>query len=88
MSKETEYLLVGSVPDLVKSFMKRHDLKPVTEYDATTFIVTGDASELKSRFTMVANLYTREETQVRDKIPGVYGDDVKAQVKEWANTPA
>ena len=92
MTKDTsEYLVVGSIPNLVEAFMKSHDLTPVTQLDETTFIVTGDASYktqgIMDRFTMVANLYLKEEAAERaDSIPGLRDDETRLAVKNWAGS--
>lgn len=89
MTEQTnEYLVVGSVPDLVEAFMKGRDLTPIMELDDTTYIVQGSTEvEKLERLTMVANLYLKEEAAQRaDSIPGLKDDKVRLAVKSWAGS--
>lgn len=85
---QTEYLLVGSVPDLVQSFIQSNQLTPVAALDETTFIVQADAKGLCQRMNMVANMYTKQEVQAKDRIAGIFDEDIFSTVKKWANTPS
>jgi len=91
MSTDKEYLVIGSVPDLVQAFMQNRGLEPMVELDDTTFIVRGDEkfeqAPMMDRMNMAANLYTRAEMSQRADILGLRNDKARLLVKNWAVTP-
>lgn len=84
MSKKEEYLLVGSAPDLVQSFMQSNQIEPVFALDETTYLVIADEKPRGARLHMLANLYTKEDVRAKDMIAGIQDDKVGLAVRQWA----
>ena len=94
MNKQSEYLVVGSIPDLVKSFMASCNLTPIEEIDESSFIVRASANTTFPNtigagngvyLNKIANIYNASAAQ-ESLSRSLFSDEQKKRITAWITT--
>lgn len=95
MSNKEQYLVFGSVPDLVENFMKAHDFKAIEQIGATSFIAEGDADiniersigDMQTQgfqLGKTANVYNAAAAKKLMDKDFFFSPEEKSKIKAWA----